>query len=153
YIVYVFQCDSIQGHFNDTVKAENRDFVVKGKPDSIFREQGPTGIKTPSHIALRAKVTHDDKVGTVEGFMTSIYDIIVLLSLVGQTILEMHGKLMHQWLLCLLDGRKVLNIMTLRGSEAGFGGVLKDILDVTDDRAASYNFEKSIHTFTYSART
>lgn len=45
YIVYVFQCDSIQGHFNDTVKAQNKDFVVKGKPDSIFREQGLTGIK------------------------------------------------------------------------------------------------------------
>lgn len=36
-------------------------------------------FRTPNHIALRAKVTHDDKVGTVEGFMTSIYDIIVTL--------------------------------------------------------------------------
>lgn len=89
--------------------------------------------------------------------------LLVLLRLVGQTILELRGKLsdlafcvsiLSAFIVAvLLHGRKVLNIMASRGSEAGFGGVLKNILDVTDDQAASCNFENSIHSFTFSART
>lgn len=84
----------------------------------------------------------------------------MLLELVGQTILELCGKLSDlafcvpipstSVIAVLLDGR---NIMTSRDSEAGFGGALKNILDVTDDRAASCDFENRIPTFTFSART
>lgn len=88
---------------------------------------------------------------------------MVLQRLVGQTIPELCGKL-SDLAFCvpifsasvfavLLHGRKVLNIMTSRGSEAGFGGVLKNILDVTDDRAASCDFENRTPTFTFRART
>lgn len=45
-------------------------------------------FNTPSHIALLAKVAHGDKVGTVEGFMTSICDIIVTLKTVDRLLLE-----------------------------------------------------------------